>query len=195
MQRRINAPSTILALLLFAITLSFGYVNNAFKMAESVEITNTAIDSVKNIVKIPNMDQLTCLATNIYHEAANEPFLGQVAVARVVMNRITHGFASNPCRVIYQSAIVDNIDSEESKKLCQFSWVCEGKSKPHESNPKYILAKEIAHKVLTEDAWSDIIPSNVLFFHNTSVKPSWPYNPVLSIGNHIFYSKNKKSQK
>jgi spore germination cell wall hydrolase CwlJ-like protein len=158
-------------------------------------LIKNSINDVVVITKIPNIEHLTCLATNIYHEAANEPFLGQIAVARVVMNRITHGFASNPCKVIYQSATVNSIDSEESKKQCQFSWVCEGKSKPHDSNPKYILAKEIAHKVLTEDAWSDIIPSNVLFFHNTSVKPNWHYSQVLTIGNHIFYSKNKKSQK
>jgi len=135
------------------------------------------------------------LAANIYHEAANEPYMGQIAVARVVMNRILHGYGSNPCKVIYQSHIVSVPDSEESVRSCQFSWVCQGKSRPNENNPQYRVAREIAQKVLTEDAWSDIIPSNVLFFHNTSVKPNWPYNPVFSVGNHIFYSKTKKQQK
>jgi spore germination cell wall hydrolase CwlJ-like protein len=188
-----TAPTKLLAVLLFATVFLAAYINNAFKSTDSV--VSDVADTVSVAINLPNIEHLTCMATNIYHEAANEPFLGQVAVARVVMNRITHGYGSNPCRVIYQSAIVDSSDSDESKKLCQFSWVCQGKSKPNENNPQYKLAKEIAHKVLTEDAWSDIIPSNVLFFHNTSVKPSWPYNPVMSIGNHIFYSKNKKSQK
>jgi len=31
--------------------------------------------------------QLTCLAKNIYHEAASEPFEGKVAVAQVTINR------------------------------------------------------------------------------------------------------------
>ena len=31
---------------------------------------------------------LMCMATNIYHEAKNQPMVGQIAVAQVVMNRV-----------------------------------------------------------------------------------------------------------
>jgi spore germination cell wall hydrolase CwlJ-like protein len=190
-----TVPTKLLAVLLFATVFLAAYVNNTFKLNESVALATNAVHSVSNAVSLPNIEHLNCLAANIYHEAANEPYMGQIAVARVVMNRILHGYGSNPCKVIYQSHIVSVPDSDESVRSCQFSWVCQGKSRPNENNPQYKLAKEIAHKVLTEDAWSDIIPSNVLFFHNTSVKPNWPYNPVFSIGNHIFYSKSKKHQK
>ena len=37
---------------------------------------------------------LVCLALNVYHEAKNQSFLGQVAVAQVVMNRVKANIAT-----------------------------------------------------------------------------------------------------
>jgi len=34
------------------------------------------------------LESLMCLALNVYHEAKNQSFIGQVAVAQVVMNRV-----------------------------------------------------------------------------------------------------------
>jgi spore germination cell wall hydrolase CwlJ-like protein len=162
--------------------------NNARELA-LLEVAKLANKSIKTV----NTEHLKCLATNIYHEARSEPFMGQVAVARVVMNRIKHGFASNPCRVVYQYTTVPDLNSEDgTKKLCQFSWVCEGKSTPNSNNPMYKQAEYIANKVLAENKWNDIVPSNVLFFHNHSVNPNWNHHKFMVIGNHIFYSKNNK---
>lgn len=148
-------------------------------------------DAAKVVVKPINLEHLRCLANNIYHEASGEPFMGQVAVARVVMNRIKYGFAPNPCRVIYQSAVIANVENpQETKKVCQFSWVCEGKKAPDRNTASYQNAESIAIKVLSEDAWKDKIPTNVLFFHNSSVSPNWLYKRVMTIGNHTFYSKD-----
>jgi spore germination cell wall hydrolase CwlJ-like protein len=145
---------------------------------------------VKKSVKPINTEQLRCMANNIYHEAGSEPYMGQVAVARVVMNRIKHGFASNPCKVIHQSTTLTQED--ETRKICQFSWVCEGKTTPAR-NAAYLQAEEIARKVLTENKWADVIPGNVLFFHQAAVNPAWTYKKVMTIGNHIFYSKGKET--
>lgn len=148
-------------------------------------------EAAKVVVKPINIEHLRCLANNIYHEASGEPFMGQVAVARVVMNRIKHGFAANPCRVIYQSTMIANADNPQvPKKVCQFSWVCEGKKAPDRNTASYQNAESIAIKVLTEDAWKDKIPTNVLFFHNATVNPGWLYHRVMTIGNHTFYSKD-----
>jgi len=138
-----------------------------------------------------NKEYLRCMATNIYHEAGNEPFMGQVMVARVVMNRIKHGFAKNPCAVIYAKNQVE-LDSEQYKTVCQFNWVCEGKQTP-ERNLAYRQAEDIARKVLTENAWNDVVPNNVLFFHNTTVNPNWKYEKVMTVGNHIFYAKKRNN--
>jgi spore germination cell wall hydrolase CwlJ-like protein len=156
------------------------------------EIVNSIPDPVV-IKKAINTEHLHCLANNIYHEAAGEPFMGQVAVARVVMNRIKHGFANNPCRVIYQATVVPDPENlEETRKICQFSWVCAGKTSPSKNNPKYQIALDIATKILEEDKWSEDIPNNILFFHNTGVNPLWKYHQSMIIGNHVFYSRGKE---
>ncbi len=43
-------------------------------------------------------EALVCLALNTYHEARDQPFIGQVAVAQVVMNRVRDDrYPDNPC--------------------------------------------------------------------------------------------------
>lgn len=160
------------------------------------QITQEAIILKNKALKAVNPEHLRCLATNIYHEAGGEPFMGQVAVARVVMNRIKYGFANNPCTVTYQKTIVPDLnDPDGVKTICQFSWVCQNKSSPSKNNPIYKQAEQIAFKVLSENKWHDIIPNNVLFFHNSSVDPNWKYKEFMTIGNHIFYSKEKHINK
>jgi spore germination cell wall hydrolase CwlJ-like protein len=159
-----------------------------------VETTEEITPEVK-VAKVVDPKQLACLAKNIYFEAGGEPLLGQAAVARVVMNRIRHGFGSNPCSVIYQSTVVNKETDEgemQKVKLCQFSWVCEGKSDPNTKSPRYQQAKQVAYDVLAHDAYADVVPKSTLFFHSVSVAPGWAYNKVKKIGNHIFYSKEKK---
>jgi spore germination cell wall hydrolase CwlJ-like protein len=165
-------------------------VLNAQLIAEEMSIlAKKALKPIKQV----KLDQLKCLAANIYFEAGSEPFMGQVAVARVVMNRIYHGFAKSPCDVVYQSHTVpDREDPENTKKMCQFSWTCENKLIPSTANAMYKQAEDIARKVLTENMWSEDIPRNVLFFHNNSVNPGWKYYKLMTIGNHDFYGKSER---
>jgi spore germination cell wall hydrolase CwlJ-like protein len=138
--------------------------------------------------------QLACMAKNIFYEAGSESIMGQAAVARVVINRVNHGFAKTPCAVIYQAHMVEKIVNDEAVKVkrCQFSWVCEGKGDPNTNSPRYIQAKQVAYEVMANDAYNDVVPKSTLFFHNLTVDPLWPYKQVAKIGNHIFYSKHKK---
>jgi spore germination cell wall hydrolase CwlJ-like protein len=146
--------------------------------------------------------QLKCLATNIFYEAGSEPEKGKQAVARVVMNRVNHGFAPNPCSVVYQVSTIlvqGEVDPETENpimkkvKLCQFSWVCESNRRPLNVNdPRYKQSERIAYNVLAHDSYKDVVPNTVLFFHNLWVNPMWPYRKVAQIGNHIFYEKPKK---
>lgn len=153
------------------------------------------VAEVAKVAKVVDPKQLACMAKNIFYEANGEPISGQAAVARVVMNRIQHGFGSNPCNVIYQANYVEKQNDEGDtykQKMCQFSWVCEGKGEPNKNSPGYMKAKEIAYDVLAYDAYNDVVPKSTLFFHNTSVQPNWPYAQVKKIGNHVFYSRGKK---
>jgi spore germination cell wall hydrolase CwlJ-like protein len=134
-----------------------------------------------------NAKHLQCLATGIYYEAKGEALLGQIAVARVIMNRVQHGFGSNPCKVVYQTTVITNNEGDQVKR-CQFSWVCDDRGIPSENNLSYRKALDIAHQVLAEDKWNDILPNNTLFFHNLTVAPGWVYKKVTTIGNHVFYS-------
>ena len=109
-----------------------------------------------------------------------------ISLKSVVLNRVAHGFANTPCNVIYQTTIVDDV------KVCQFSWVCENKGEPNKNSYRYKVAQQVAFDVMATDKHKDVIPNSVLFFHNLTVTPLWPYTEVVKIGNHIFYSKGKK---
>jgi len=153
----------------------------------------------KASVRQVDAKQLKCLATNIYYEAGAESEKGKAAVARVVMNRINHGFAATPCSVIYQSIMVSKLNNDTDEyndtkrvKVCQFSWVCEGKGAPNKNNANYIQSEKIAYQVLANDAYKSVVSSSTLFFHNLTVQPSWNYAKVTRIGNHIFYEKSRK---
>ena len=153
----------------------------------------------EKIKKVVDEKQLKCLADNIYFEAGRESTEGKAAVARVVLNRINHGFASIICNVVYQSTTVPKLNEDTlemyHQKFCQFSWVCEGKGNPNTHTHHYKKSLEVARDVLETDAYNDIIPASVLFFHNTSVNPDIEKGYVKQIGNHIFYSKKSKQVK
>jgi len=147
--------------------------------------TQFAVDLPTINLKKIDMKQIACMARNIYYEAGAEAMLGQAAIARVVLNRVNHGFAETPCKVIYQKTIInENI-------VCQFSWVCADKTDPSKSNPRYKRALQVAYEVMIFDMHKDVVPKSALFFHSITIDPLWPYKQVAIIGNHIFYSKQK----
>ena len=179
-------PIKILILLIFlTVVITFDQL---------ITLTDPKPIEEPKVAKLVDPKQLNCLAKNIFYEAGSESLNGQAAVARVVMNRIAHGFGKNPCAVVYQTAQVDKlVDDEVQKvKLCQFSWVCDGKADPNKNSTKYKQAEQVAYDVLAYDAYKDVVPRTALFFHNLNVDPLWPYKQVAKIGNHIFYSKAKK---
>ena len=147
------------------------------------------------VAKAVDPRQLRCLAENIFYEAGSESVLGQAAVARVVMNRVKHGFASTPCGVVHQKTLVADSDTGIEKKICQFSWTCQDVGMINQNDPRFQHAKKIAYQVLAYDSYEGVVPKSTLFFHNTSVKPNWPYHPVAKIDNHVFYSKYKIKSK
>jgi len=190
---KFNLPQKILTLTMLFLSILITSSNHNVLIEEQ----HTEIQEATKVAKFVDPKQLKCLAKNIFYEAGSEPLNGQAAVARVVMNRVAHGFGKNPCAVVYQANTVDKLVDDEMQKvkLCQFSWVCEGKGEPNQNNPKYKQAERVAYEVLAYDAYKEVVPRTALFFHNLHVDPLWPYKQVAKIGNHIFYSKNKKQPK
>ena len=125
----------------------------------------------------PLDEQANCIAVAIYHEARGESLDGQLAVARVIMNRATSGkYPVSWCGVV--------------KQPWQFSFV----------NPRSGQYPAVNHssaawrkaQAITRLAISNAVPSlssDVLWYHADYVAPSWGrrLNRVQKIGTHIFY--------
>jgi spore germination cell wall hydrolase CwlJ-like protein len=125
----------------------------------------------------PQSDELSrdmrCLAGAIYFEARSEPLKGQLAVARVVVNRAGSGrFPDSYCGVVYQPS--------------QFSFV-RGHAMPAINTASQDWREAVAIAQIA-DAGSWHGPAEgALFFHAARVSPGWHATRVAKIGNHIFY--------
>lgn len=119
--------------------------------------------------------QFECLASAVYFESRGEPLEGQLAVAEVILNRVSSGrFRSTICEVVTQPS--------------QFSFVRRGRipAAPR-SSAAWQRAVAIAHIALQN--LHDVTGDNSLFFHATYVSPSWGRSSsrIARIGRHIFY--------
>ena len=123
----------------------------------------------------PLDEQTNCLATAVYFEARGESVEGQLAVARVVMNRAASGrYPTDWCSVVKQPA--------------QFSFVRHGEF-PYADTGSYAWQKAEA---VAQLAVANVVPSvssDVLWYHADYVAPSWGRRLAMveKIGAHIFY--------
>ena len=120
-------------------------------------------------------EQTNCLATAVYFEARGESLEGQLAVARVIMNRAASGqYPASWCAVVKQPA--------------QFSFVRHG-TFPAVKTASTAWARA---QGITRLAMANVVPSlstDVLWYHANYVAPSWGrrLNVDQKIGAHIFY--------
>ena len=123
----------------------------------------------------PLDEQGNCLATAVYFESRGESVEGQLAVARVVMNRASSGrYRPDWCGVVKQPAQFSFV------RHGQFPWIDTGSA-------AWARAQGVARL-----AMANVIPSvgsDVLWYHADYVAPSWGLrlNIVEKIGAHIFY--------
>jgi spore germination cell wall hydrolase CwlJ-like protein len=160
-------------------------------------------------VEEPSIDEaeFECLRTNLYHEAGNQGRKGMEAVALVTLNRTkTKHYPSTVCGVVKAWAY-----NKRGKKVCQFSWYCDGKSdeptltavvklkggkKKVVPNLEEVEAWERATEVATaamEGRIKDFL-GRATHYHADYVSPdwSWPvnskrYKRLTQIGTHLFY--------
>ncbi|MFL6763920.1 MAG: cell wall hydrolase [Sphingomicrobium sp.] len=129
----------------------------------------------KYATNAPLDEQTNCLATAVYFEARGESREGQLAVARVVMNRAASGrYPPDWCSVVKQPA--------------QFSFVRHGEF-PYVDTGSAAWQRAEA---VAELAAANVVPSvgsDVLWYHADYVAPSWGHrlNMAEKIGAHIFY--------
>ena len=114
-----------------------------------------------------------CLAGAVYFEAKGEPLDGQLAVAKVIMNRSRSGrFPSSVCGVVFQRS--------------QFSFV-RGNGFPQIARNSRNWREAVAiARIANNDMWDSSV-DNALYFHARRVSPGWRLNRIATIGNHVFY--------
>ena len=147
--------------------------------AEAVETDDIPLTLGELVTDMPVDIELSrdmrCLAQAVYFEARGEPLTGQLAVARVVINRAGSGlYPADYCSVVTQRA--------------QFSFVKGGRI-PHadETSPAWLRAKAIA-QIAHQDLW-ECEADDALYFHATYVNPRWARRKtqLARIDTHVFY--------
>ena len=123
----------------------------------------------------PLTDEANCIAVAVYHEARGESLEGQMAVAKVIMNRAASGkYPTSWCGVV--------------KQPWQFSFVRNGRF----PSVDYSSAAWRKAMGVTRLAVANAVPSvssECLWYHADYVAPSWGrrLTRVEKIGAHIFY--------
>ena len=133
-------------------------------------------------------ESLLCLALNVYHESKNQSFIGQVAVAQVVMNRVQDSrYPNNVCDVVKQGLTYKWKPTLPIKNRCQFSWYCDGKSDKPRNKEAMKIALKVAYKVYHKKL--DDFVEGATHYHAHYVNPSWAETKtyVTRIDDHIFY--------
>ena len=152
-------------------------------------------------------DEVECMSLNIYREANNQSIAGQIAVARVVMNRVMdRRYPADTCSVIYEGPIRESWktrkdpDLADDKRIyypirdrCQFSWYCDGKKDEvinKLNNRAWNTAEDIAYQILAFDKWRGIV-EGATHYHADYVSPKWmhTFKRITKIDTHIFYKR------
>jgi len=155
--------------------------------AGASELTKGEMDTFKQM-------ESQCLALNIYHEARNQPKIGQLAVASVTINRVNDDrFPNTICGVVYEGPSRPSWKDPKVqipiRNRCQFSWYCDGLSdipkNEEEFNDIYLLSEQIVSgniKVLD-------VTEGATHYHADYVRPAWASTKTrtIEIEDHIFY--------
>ena len=145
--------------------------------------THPALAQKRPVIAGGRTDE-SCLADNIYFEAAYEPLDGKLAVAQVTLNRARDAGVS-VCNAVYFKAI----NPRTGKKEAAFSWTLGARWRPKGMDPLlHAWCAELAHDALA-GARALPLPDDVRFYHAAYILPRWAnqHEMVTRIGLHIFY--------
>ena len=136
-----------------------------------------------------NVKQITCMAKNIFYEAATESTAGRLAVAQVTLNRVkSHRFPNTVCDVVYQGSHTAN--GFPKRDRCQFSWYCDGKGDDPKDGRLWSASQKLAKHVFRyKDSMVDITDGATHYHANYIDSPRWANERQITtkIDQHIFY--------
>tara|TARA_R100000742_G_C4272578_1_gene91824 strand:- start:1141 stop:1575 length:435 start_codon:yes stop_codon:yes gene_type:complete len=131
---------------------------------------------------------ITCLAQNIYFEARDQPTVGQMAVAYVVLNRVHHpAWPDTVCGVIREGPTYSWKQDYPIRNRCQFSWYCDGKPDIPKDQRAWNRAVSIAEEVYYSYGLTINVVDGATFYHSVDVDPAWNREYITTIEDHIFY--------
>lgn len=131
---------------------------------------------------------LMCMALNIYHEARGEPFVGQMAVAQSVLNRMEDKrFPNDVCSVVKQANYRSWDSRNPIRHQCSYSWFCDGKPDTPTDDKVFLESQILAQYMLSGRA-PDVI-EGATHYHADYVNPYWAssMDVTVKIGKHIYY--------
>ena len=134
-------------------------------------------------------EAILCLALNVYQEAKNQPFIGQVAVAQVVMNRVyDERYPDTICEVVEQGPTYSWKPNFPIRNRCQFSWYSDGKSDTPKEKDAWDTALAVANGVYYGNLYMDDLVEGATPYHAYYVTPEWASTKtyITRIEDHIF---------
>lgn len=144
------------------------YINNINNVPETVSYLDMSEEFN------PGQNAENCLAEAIYFESRGESILGQLAVARVIINRaLSSQYPNTLCAVINQKA--------------QFSYKWDKHPDDIDDKKAWDTALTVAQLALSIIDSNDFV--GVTHYHTIEVNPVWAraYETVKTVDNHIFY--------
>tara|TARA_B110000977_G_scaffold53778_1_gene73213 strand:+ start:156 stop:662 length:507 start_codon:yes stop_codon:yes gene_type:complete len=150
-------------------------------------VSTTQAGQTKGLFTAEERPEMWCLAQNVYYEARGSNLADRIAVADVVLNRVSHNYYPNTiCGVVQQGK--QYASGSMIRNMCQFSWYCDGKSDWPTDINAWVEAQQIAYNILV---FGDIrgITEGATHYHANYVEPAWAKDFALvgRIGVHIFY--------
>jgi len=138
------------------------------------------------VTKKYQIEEILCLALNIYHEGRGEPKPGKYAIATVTLNRVaSEDYPNSVCKVVYQRSYNQKL----KRYIGGFSWTQDDIEDTPKEQKAWANAYSIAKLTYYGEYRSEEL-NEALFYHASYVQPYWIKNktPVKTIGNHIFYN-------
>ena len=159
--------------------------------------TSGLIEIAENVISkslVVDDKEFTCMAKNIFFEAAIESTAGKLAVAHVTLNRVdSKHFPSTVCEVVYEGPHYTGANGTQYpvRDRCQFSWYCDGKGDdPREGSRLWEDSQELAKYVLLRQEELPDITDGALHYHANYINsPKWAKKKKITtkIDTHIFY--------
>ena len=143
---------------------------------------------------VNQQDEISCLAHNIYFEAAIESTAGKLAVAHVTLNRVLDkNYPNSYCKVVHDAHL--HASGHPKRDMCQFSWYCDGKHDIPYPGPNWEKIQKlsewfyISSKYKSGSFLKDITDGATHYHADYIDDPRWSKykKRTVQIDRHIFY--------